>query len=112
MNVAHIICRYKGSTPDGIHPVTDQKGVFRSGVWDFSIDEARGLIGGSIFFHERKSDPSYLGGSVTDVETVDVPEAPRRHRVVFTFKVAPEARGVAWQGAHHGMAWTGGIIDG
>jgi hypothetical protein len=40
--------------------------AWESGFWPLPEDIAKNLIGGSIFFHEKKSGPSFCSGIILD----------------------------------------------
>lgn len=112
MKHLHLICRRNGTGRLGVRLVDKEAKIYVSGRWVFSLDEAEMLVGGMIFLHETKSDLSAFGGTVIDVQNTIADDKSQENRVEFTFKATPEAKGVAWSGASHSMAWTSGILDG
>ena len=125
MKILHLINK---PTPDSIHAkglikVKDETNRYISCCWDFKLEEAKGLIGGMIFFHDTKSERSKLGGNVVDVQPVRLDEETEFHkvdpedenkrqsRVMFKFEITPEGREQRWRGKDHAMSWTSGIID-
>ncbi len=106
MKSTHIICR----SALGV----DRTGVrneYTSGSWTVSPSEADALIGGTIFLHESKNEPSYFGGTVLgwfwskrDAGAIDT-------GITFRLILEREAKGVPWQGADHSMAWFSGVLD-
>jgi len=108
----HFICR--GQL--GIQVRDKASHSYTSSAWLLKPEEAAALVGGTVFFHETKSQPSYFGGTV---QSVDVPEPlegdetePGRNRYVLTLTSTREAKGVKWdkRGRSYGMAWTSGLI--
>lgn len=79
-------------------------------------DEAAAIVGGTVFFHETKSQPACFGGTVQSVDVTDPLEGdkaePGRKRHVLTLTATRAATGVPWdrRGQAHGMAWTSGPI--
>lgn len=39
-------------------------GKWESGRWDIDESKAKELIGGEIYFHKKKQEPSFFGGSI------------------------------------------------
>lgn len=76
-------------TPIGQHEGT---GLFFSGFWSLAEATANKLIGGSIFFHEHRTGPSFFGGVIKSVVKVDQGLYPGR--IIFIFKVDQACRGI------------------
>jgi hypothetical protein len=38
--------------------------VWESGWWTLDEDQAQKLVGGEIFFHKKKQEPSFYGGTI------------------------------------------------
>jgi hypothetical protein len=108
----HFICR--GQL--GVRVLDKASHSYTSSAWLLRPDEAGSIVGGSVYFHETKSQPSYFGGTVQSVEVIDPLEGdekePGRQRYVITLKATKDAKGVKWdkRGASYGMAWTSGAI--
>ena len=113
MKHLHLICRRdpNGIGRFGVSLLDAKANIYLSGKWVFSLEEAKRLLGGMILLHETKSDPSTFGGIVTGVQETVSDEKGEENRVEFIFKATLEAKGVAWSGTSHSMAWTSGIID-
>lgn len=104
MGSIHLICR------GGLHLHPTAFPVFDSGFWDLSEADAERLVGGMLYLHETKASPSYFGGVVRGFRVAGSDElAPGR--IVFSVESTREGKGVAWKGAAHSMAWTGGLVD-
>ena len=88
-----------------------QGASYRTCCWAISADDAASLVGGWLYLHEAKDDPSRFGGEVTAIEPVTSPEYAREKRFAFVFTARPQARGRRWRGASHPMAWTSGIVE-
>lgn len=108
----HFICR--GQL--GIQVLDKATHRYTSSAWLLKPDDAAAIVGGTVFFHETKSQPSYFGGTVQSVEVTDPLEGdeaePGRKRYVLTLTATRGAKGVKWdrRGQSHGMAWTSGPI--
>ena len=111
MYFLHLKCVYVNSAPKGLTIVDKEQRLWRSGNWDFKFEDAKKLIGGSIYLHETKTEPAYFGGEVRDVEQVEDTESSRSLRVAFVFEASNNAKGIQWRGAAHGMAWSSGICE-
>jgi hypothetical protein len=72
-----------------IAPIAQGSQIFRGGYWKIAKDEAKALIGGKIYFHKHKAEPSFFGGVITDTETVD--QYPGR--IGFIFKPDQKCKG-------------------
>lgn len=99
----HFICR------DWLNLKRISDDVWESGDWNVSEADAETLIGGMIYLHERKRTRSYFGGEILSYRIVYTDNA-RPERIVFRFRVVPDARGEQWAGASHAMAWTSGVL--
>ncbi|MFC3078199.1 hypothetical protein ACFODL_08895 [Phenylobacterium terrae] len=100
----HVICR------DRLHLHVTQFPEFESGYWDLSEGDAQRLVGGMLYLHQKKGEPSYFGGTVQSYR-VSGPEDVIADRIVFTITATAEGKGASWRGASHGMAWSSGIIE-
>ena len=65
--------------------------VYESGYWALSEKKARSLIGGEIYFYEKRTAPSFLGGVIENIRLKQ--EDPWKGRIIFTFRSAPEYEG-------------------
>jgi hypothetical protein len=101
----HFICRDRLGLRKG------EPGVWDSGDWDLAEEDAARLVGGMIYLHQTKGERSYFGGCISGYQCVEVPDVDHERRVVFRFNFDPAARGVAWRGSKHAMAWTSGIVE-
>ncbi len=85
--------------------------VWRTCCWAISADEAAALVGGWVYLHVAKGDPSFFGGIVSAAEPMVTPEHAREDRFAFTFAAKLEGRGQRWRGKAYAMAWTGGLVE-
>ena len=107
----HLLCRRDGTALKGLAFDKETK-TYISQAWDFRVEQANKLLGGSIFLHEEKSKPSTVGGTVIEVFQVSLDEndlAAKKDRIAFKFEPKLEMKGVKWRGDDHAMAWTSGI---
>jgi len=73
---------------DRIKKVSDQ--VWESGFWSIPEAKAKSLLGGSILFHKKKSEPSFFGGLILNYRIQD--KGQKKERVVFTFEYRADHR--------------------
>ncbi len=85
--------------------------TFCSGYWDISSEEAKTLMGGWLYFHQSKANPSYYGGRVLAFRSEIREEFKHENRIVFDFMPSKDAKGHPWRGKAHGRAWTGKIVE-
>jgi len=108
----------------GINKIKGEKNKYWSCCWKFKLEDAKKLIGGSIYFHPTKNELSTFGGQVIDVQPMKIngiateyytptpgDENKPQDRVYFTFEFTNEHRGQVWRGKDNTRGWTGGIID-
>ena len=103
---AHFLCRIVDGKPRHLRPTTFP--VFEFGMWAITEDEAKALIGGMIYLHDAKAEPSYFGGVVTGYRPADGAEYAGRW--VFTVASTLSGKKVAWEGRDYGMAHYSGLI--
>jgi len=89
----------------------DPRNVFCSGYWCITAEKAETLVGGWLYFHATKANPSYYGGRILGFRTVIREEFKRKNRIVFDFMPSKDAKGSPWRGQVHGNAWTGQIVE-
>ena len=63
-------------------------------MWAIKEDEAKALVGGMIYLHETKAEPSYFGGVVIDYRPAD--GAEYADRWVFTVASTLSGKNAAW----------------
>jgi hypothetical protein len=107
----HLKCIFKNGAPQGLTLVDKGRRLWRTGHWVFTLPEAQKMIGGRLYLHETKAEPSHFGGIVRAVEQVELVDMARSSRIVFTIEFSPEFKGKKWAGADHSMAWTSGIFE-
>ena len=105
MKSAHFICR----SAEGVAKAsgTDE---YTSQSWRLSAAEAEALVGGRLYLHETKAEPSYFGGRVLAWFPSKRESGAMEDGITFQLLADKEAKGVAWQGADHAMAWFSGLV--
>lgn len=110
-NAVHVISEPKErSQPKNSWP-DDSRKIFCSGYWHISTKKAETLVGGWLYFHATKANPSYYGGRILGFRSEIREEYKRKNRVVFDFMPSKDAKGHPWRGQAHGNAWTGTIVE-
>mgnify|MGYP001768685447 CR=1 FL=1 len=66
--------------------------VWESGCWTIDENDAKKLIGGNIFFHRKKTEPSFYGGSIRSYRIKE--EDPLKGSIIFEFEYRADCRGV------------------
>lgn len=106
----HLICKQG----DGLHVIDKKAAIFLSEAWLLAPSEIEALQGGQVLLHGVKSQPSYFGGTILDVQPIEgEAEEAGRVRCAFTIQSTLAAKGVPWdqRGKSHGMAWTSGVLE-
>ena len=65
---------------------------WESGGWSIDESKAEKLIGGEIYFHKKRTEPSFFGGSIIHCRVDQSPEC--QGKVVFTFQYDGNCRNV------------------
>ena len=94
----------------GLSTVPGERGVYTSRCW--VLRGAQSLVGGWIYLHENKNQPSGFGGRILRVDPCHRVEAEIAEGVVFTFEATRECVGQSWRGRDDVNAWCSGIIEG
>ncbi len=101
----HFICRDRRHITVVKHPKYD------SGFWAVSQEEATSLVGGMIYFHEAKAEPSYFGGRVLAWRLATKDDTfEHAGDIIFTIEATRDAKGQRWIGQDHAMAWKSGLL--
>ena len=88
MSAIHLIKKSEAGLPL-IMRVPGEANTYSSGFWTLSMETARSLVAGQIYFHERQRDPSFHGGRIVEAE-----RAPDSEKIVFKFVFSPDHRGI------------------
>ncbi|HMK89927.1 MAG TPA: hypothetical protein VK446_09900 [Methylocystis sp.] len=111
MQAIHIICHAEGSGHQNLWRL-DDPALYRSACWPFpNFRDLQPLIGGWIYLHELKSEPSYLGGVIQKIESCERHEARIENGYAFIFRADDAAKNRPWRGQAHDRAWTGGLVQ-
>jgi len=65
---------------------------WESGSLPLEESKAQQLVGGDIFFHKTRTEPSYYGGRILDYRVDE--EEENRGRIIFKLKYLKECRNV------------------
>ncbi|QXX73219.1 hypothetical protein [Methylovirgula sp. HY1] len=103
MAKVHLICR------NGRHLKPQDGPEYESGYWVFSETQIKELLNGTLYLHQKKSEPSYFGGTISG-HRLAAPEEPSPGHVVLTVVAREDCKNIAWEGDQHPMAWMGGIL--
>jgi hypothetical protein len=66
--------------------------VWESGWWQLDESKAQKLIGGEIYFHKKRQEPSFYGGTVLGYRVEQ--EEPYRGRIVFKLQYRHTCRDI------------------
>lgn len=111
MRAIHIICHPTPTGMKNLVPSPSEKNVYTSGCWALhSGDDPALLVGGWIYLHPRKNDPSLIGGIVRSFGSCER-DAARLNGIEFEFVAKQEGRGQKWRGAAYDRAWTGQMVN-
>jgi len=66
--------------------------VWESGWWQLGEEDAKKLIGGNIYFHRKKTEPSFYGGSIRGYRVKE--DDPFKGRIIFEFEYLEACRGI------------------
>jgi hypothetical protein len=67
--------------------------VWESGSWQLEEDQAQKLIGGKIYFHKKRQEPSFYGGTILGYRVH--PEGESQGKVVFKLQYCLACRNVS-----------------
>jgi hypothetical protein len=65
---------------------------WESGWWSIDENKAKELVGGKIYFHKKRLDPSFFGGVITGYRIEQDVQYPGN--IVFALQYNPECRNV------------------
>lgn len=72
-------------------PDAEGEGEWESGNWALTEATAAGLVGGDLYLHEKKSEPSYFGGTILGFRRLS--DGDDADKVVFRFRFTAAHRG-------------------
>jgi hypothetical protein len=88
----HLIHRQGDPHCEKIRKVSGSEDEYTSGYWLIPVKDAKKLIGGKIYFHNKQAFLSYYGGTILGYQAFHT--GPERGRVMFTFKFEEDCREV------------------
>jgi hypothetical protein len=69
-----------------------QENIWENGCWKMQESRARELVGGEIFFHKKREEPSFYGGTILGYRVA--PDGPHEGKIIFEFKYKPTCRNI------------------
>ena len=74
------------------HFVKLQDDEWESGGWKLAEDKAKQLVGGEIYFHKKRAEPSFYGGTILGYRVHQDDE--HGGQIVFKLRYSPSCRGL------------------
>lgn len=74
------------------HFVKLQDNIWESGSWKLDEEKAKALVGGEIFFHKKRMEPSFYGGTILGYRVNQ--EEKNQGEVIFKLQYSPAFRNV------------------
>lgn len=74
------------------HFVKLKDNVWESGSWGLDESQAKKLVGGEIYFHKKRQDPSFYGGTILGYRVH--PDGEHQGRIVFQLQHSQSCRNV------------------
>ncbi len=84
-----------------IRPVAGSAGEFESGFWAVAEETAADLVGGDIYFHKKRAEPSFFGGRILGFRRQI--EGEYVGRIIFRFRSEMDHEGVVTEREGWGM---------
>ena len=69
-----------------------QDDVWESGWWGLNENKARELVGSAIYFHRKRTEPSFYGGIIKGYRVE--PDGVHQGRIVFKFLYSHDCRNI------------------
>jgi hypothetical protein len=66
--------------------------IWECGSWKLDEDKAKKLVGGHIYFHKKRTEPSFYGGSILGYRVK--PDEPNLGNIIFEFEYSSSCRGI------------------
>jgi hypothetical protein len=70
-----------------------QDNVWESGAWGLDESQAQKLVGGEIYFHKKRQEPSFYGGKIVGYRVH--PEGEYQGKIVFQLRHSQTCRNVS-----------------
>lgn len=106
----HLICRRENAGLIGVKRIDPDENMWRSESWEISPDDANKIVGGWVYMHPAKNQPSEFGGVVVRVEHSGILDSHGRPEIAIIFQFQKEARSQKWRGETHTRAWCSGPV--
>jgi len=74
------------------HFVKLQDDSWESGWWDLEEDKAKKLVGGDIYFHKSRQEPSFYGGTILGYRVK--PNGKHQGKIIFLLHYSSSCRNV------------------
>jgi len=74
------------------HFVKLQDNVWESGWWKMDEDKAKKLVGGEIYFHKKRLEPSFYGGTILGYRVNQ--DGEYQGKIIFKLQHRPSCRNV------------------
>jgi hypothetical protein len=74
------------------HFVKLQENIWESGSWKLDEDKARKLVGGEIYFHKKRTEPSFYGGTILGYRVNE--DGEHQGKVIFKLQYSDTCRNV------------------
>jgi hypothetical protein len=75
--------------------------IWECGWWKLEENKVQELIGSEIFFHKKRLEPSFYGGTIKGYRVEQ--EGPYQGRIVFEFEFQPACRNIKTDGTGWSM---------
>lgn len=74
------------------HFVKLKENVWESGMWGLDDNQAKKLVGGKIYFHKKRQEPSFYGGTILGYRVQQDGES--QGKIVFQLQHSQSCRNV------------------
>jgi hypothetical protein len=75
------------------HFVKIEDNVWESGWWNLDEGEAKKLVGGEIYFHKKRQEPSFYGGTILGYRVNH--DGEYQGRIIFKLQYSPACRNIS-----------------
>jgi hypothetical protein len=100
----HFICEREGTGLKGLTLVDRATRLYRSCCWDLTSQEAESLIGGWLYLHPTKRQPSDFGGRLSGLSGYGT-KAAQSGMIGFGLSLRPDRRVRVRNGAAKTTGW-------
>ena len=78
-----------------------QDNIWECGWWKLDENKVQQLIGSEIYFHKKRSEPSFYGGKIRGYRITQ--EAAHQGQIIFEFEFLPACRNIKTDGTGWSM---------